>query len=214
MRTAFPLQAPGQPARAPVSYPLVSTLAPLGAVPTAPGCARAHLRNTLGEWNMDGHGEVAELVASELVTNAVEASTDGQGHPVYIDGHMAIVIFRMLANRDGLVLEAWDLAPAVPVVRNAGTYDEDGRGLFLVQTLAYRWDWKVVPDWPGKCVWAEIRLLPMAAGTACRGNAAARVTRRHASSVETSVKREVHASRRWRRDNGQNQPPGSGSRYQ
>ena len=183
MRTVFPLHDPGQRARPPVSYPLVSTLAPLGAVPTAPGCARAHLRNTLSEWNMAGYGEVAELVASELVTNAVEASTDAHGHPVYIGGHMAVVVFRMLAGRERLVLEAWDLAPAVPVVRNAGTDDEHGRGLVLVQALAYRWDWTVVPGWPGKCVWAEIRLLPMAAGTACRGNAAARMTRRHASSA-------------------------------
>src|ERR1700688_2095572 len=79
------------------SYPLVSTMPPLGALATAPGSARAHVRSTLAEWHMSMYEEVAELLSSELVTNAVEASTDGHGSPVYINGHMALVVFRMLA---------------------------------------------------------------------------------------------------------------------
>lgn len=69
---------------------------------------------------------------------------------------MALVIFRMLANRQGLLLEVWDMTPTAPVVQNAGTLDEHGRGMLLVQTLATRWSWKTAPDWPGKYVWAEI----------------------------------------------------------
>lgn len=139
-------------------YPLVSQMTPLGALQTAPGCARAHLRDTLAEWQMTAYEEVAELLTSELVTNAVLASTDEQGHPVYVNGHMAVVIFRMVANPDGLVLEAWDLVPTAPVMRQPGTWDESGRGLLLVHTLAERWDWKTATNWPGKCVWAELRL--------------------------------------------------------
>ena len=99
---------------------------------------------------------MAELLTSELVTNAVEASTDECGRPVYVNGHIALVVFRMLANRDGLVLEVWDMMPTAPEVRQATLNDEHGRGLLLVETLASRWDWRTVPDWPGKCVWAEI----------------------------------------------------------
>ena len=139
-----------------VTYPLISTMPPLGALPTAPGAARAHVRSTLAEWHMATYEEVAILLASELVTNAVEASTDGHGNPVYINGQMALVIFRMLANRKGLLLEVWDMIATAPVVQNAGALDEHGRGMLLVQTLATRWSWKKAPDWPGKCVWAEI----------------------------------------------------------
>jgi hypothetical protein len=60
-------------------YPLVSQMTPLGALTSAPGAARAHLRNTLAEWDMTAVQEVAELLASELITNAVLASADEHG---------------------------------------------------------------------------------------------------------------------------------------
>lgn len=139
-------------------YPLVSQMTPLGALKTAPGCARAHLRDTLAEWQMTAYEEVAELLTSELVANAVLASTDEHGHPVYVNGHLPVIIFRMVASPDGLVLEAWDLVPTAPVMRQPDIWNESGRGLLLVDTLSQRWDWKTTPDWPGKCVWAELRL--------------------------------------------------------
>jgi hypothetical protein len=139
-----------------MSYPLMSQMPPLGALPTAPGTARAHLRNTLAEWGMSTYEEVAELLASELMTNALVASTDSDGEPIYVNGRMAVIIFRMLGYRDALVLEVWDMMPSAPEVRQAGADDEHGRGMFLVETLAYQWGRKVAPDWPGKCVWAEI----------------------------------------------------------
>jgi hypothetical protein len=144
------------PRRTPMSYPLMSQMPPLGALPTAPGTARAHLRNTLAEWGMSTYEEVAELLASELMTNALVASTDSDGEPIYVNGRMAVIIFRMLGYRDALVLEVWDMMPSAPEVRQAGADDEHGRGMFLVETLAYQWGRKVAPDWPGKCVWAEI----------------------------------------------------------
>jgi hypothetical protein len=59
---------------------------------------------------------------------------------------MAIVIFRVLASRDCLLLEVWDLVPTPPTMRQADLCDESGRGLSLVDTLAHRWHWKAVPD--------------------------------------------------------------------
>lgn len=106
---------------------------------------------------MSAFGEVAELLTSELVTNALVASTDSNGAPIYVKGRMAVIIFRMLGYREALVLEVWDMMSSAPEVRQAGELDEHGRGMFLVQTLAYQWGRKVAPDWPGKCVWAEIR---------------------------------------------------------
>jgi anti-sigma regulatory factor (Ser/Thr protein kinase) len=141
----------------PVTYPLVSQMPPLGALATAPGSARAHLRSTLKAWHMSLYQEIAELLTSELVTNAVEASSDGNGQPIYFNGSLPVVIFRMLAYKNSLVLEVWDMTPSAPEVWQADALDEHGRGMFLVETLASRWNWKTAPNWPGKCVWAEIK---------------------------------------------------------
>jgi len=46
----------------------------LGAVPTAPGCARAWTRQILWEWRLTGLSDTAEVIVSELTTNAVLTS--------------------------------------------------------------------------------------------------------------------------------------------
>src|SRR5260221_567669 len=56
------------------AWPLVSALPPLAALPTAPACARGHVRAAAREWGLSDLADTAELVASELVTNAVQAS--------------------------------------------------------------------------------------------------------------------------------------------
>ena len=52
------------------SWPL-STSLPLGALPGATPCARLHARAVLHDWGLDELAEAAELIVSELVTNAV-----------------------------------------------------------------------------------------------------------------------------------------------
>lgn len=140
------------------TWPLSSSMAPLGALPTAPACVRAHIRTTLSEWHMTALADAAELVGSELVTNAVRASTDEHGHPFYLNGRMAVIFVRLLADGTRLVLEVWDMAPTLPVVRRVAPDAENGHGLELVGVLAATWSWKTAPKWPGKCVWAELRL--------------------------------------------------------
>ena len=49
---------------------------PLGALPGAIPCARLHTTAVLWEWGMEALAQPAELAVSELVTNAVRASTD------------------------------------------------------------------------------------------------------------------------------------------
>src|SRR5690242_12541741 len=46
----------------------------LGALPGAVPCARLHTRLVLAEWGLKPPAEAAELVVSELVTNAIRAS--------------------------------------------------------------------------------------------------------------------------------------------
>jgi hypothetical protein len=49
-------------------------LPPLAALPTAPACARGHVRAVACEWGLPELADTAELLASELVTNGVQAS--------------------------------------------------------------------------------------------------------------------------------------------
>jgi two-component sensor histidine kinase len=83
----------------------------------------------------------AELLASELVTNAV---THGSG----------AVRVVMEYDVDGLAVTVSDDEPARPVITDAAPSDTGGRGLRLVDVLAS--DWGVTSDRPGKGVWFRL----------------------------------------------------------
>ena len=70
--TGPPRPCHGPPGQVPSRPPHV--VLDLGAVPTAPGCARAWTREILWEWGAAGLADTAELLASELVTNSLKAS--------------------------------------------------------------------------------------------------------------------------------------------
>src|ERR1700751_798702 len=86
------------------SWPL-STSLPLGALPGATPCARLHARAVLAEWGLDDLAEAAELIVSELVTNAVRASTGPDGPPRYDGAGMPVVVLRMASNHVKLLVE-------------------------------------------------------------------------------------------------------------
>jgi len=137
------------------SWPL-STSLPLGALPGATPCARLHARAVLTEWNLGDLTEAAELIVSELVTNAVRASTGEDGSPRYDRASMPVVVLRMASDRIRLLIEVWDAIPGAPATGHPGPEDEGGRGLMLVEAMCDRWHWQTVPGWPGKVVWAEL----------------------------------------------------------
>ena len=58
------------------SWPLSSAMPPLAALPTVPALVRAFVSAMLRAWHMDSLTEDAELIASELASHAVAASTD------------------------------------------------------------------------------------------------------------------------------------------
>ena len=136
-------------------WPLSDSLL-LGALPTAPSCARSHIRLVLAEWKMAALTDAAALVVSELVTNSVRASAGTDGHPLHRDGVLAALRLRIFADGTLLVLEVWDTIPAAPAARLAGPDDEGGRGLWLVDMMTDRWGWTTAHGWPGKVVWAEL----------------------------------------------------------
>ena len=116
--------------------------------------ARLHARQMLWEW---GIGEVArdlELLVSELVTNALNASLAmGQDLPIRL---------WLLSNDTRVVISVWDGNPRPPVRANGGGAAESGRGLVLVEALSDRWDWFAHEGLGGKVVWCELSRKIMA----------------------------------------------------
>jgi anti-sigma regulatory factor (Ser/Thr protein kinase) len=137
------------------AWPLQAHLE-LAALPTAPGCARDHVRSLAHEWGLPGLADTAELLVSELVTNAVQAS-----ERLKIRADLAIVpVVGLWVTSDGIsmVLHVWDANPEIPVLKDFAADDENGRGLFLVETLSK--DWAVDCKADGKVVWCLITAEP------------------------------------------------------
>jgi anti-sigma regulatory factor (Ser/Thr protein kinase) len=120
----------------------------LGAVPTAPACARAWTRQILWEWRQAGLSDTSEVIVSELTTNAMLASR-----------REGTAFFRLILTLDHgeLAILVRDFSPGIPQPGNAGADDESGRGLFLVQAMSSRSGCYLADDGtPGKVVWAVI----------------------------------------------------------
>lgn len=119
----------------------------LGAVPTAPSCARGHVRTVLLEWGLSGLSDTAELITSELVTNAVRAS-DG------LNPGVAPVRLWLVRDRTSIVMHVWDGSDSMPVRQPPDPDLESGRGLAVVENLSS--DWGAYRESAGKVVWARV----------------------------------------------------------
>lgn len=126
--------------------PLQSRL-DLGAYTSAVPCARAHTTAVLHEWGLPHLTDDAELIVSELVTNAVEASADG------LAAHVSL---RLAADNAHLRIEVWDGSPRLPAPEPHAIDSDSGRGFELVSMLASNIG--VIPDHDrgGKTVWALV----------------------------------------------------------
>ncbi|WP_436790151.1 SpoIIE family protein phosphatase [Yinghuangia sp. YIM S10712] len=104
--------------------------------------ARAVVGGQLAAWGLDALAVTTELVASELVTNAIRHATG----PIRL---------RLIRDR-ALICEISDGSSTSPRLRRARNEDEGGRGLFLVSQLTDRWGTRYTSD--GKVIWTEQRL--------------------------------------------------------
>ncbi|MBQ0995596.1 SpoIIE family protein phosphatase [Streptomyces sp. RK62] len=105
---------------------------------------RKQVVEQIERWNLTEATFTAELVVSELVTNAIRYGT----HPIRL---------RLIHDATTLICEVSDTSHTAPHLRRAKTYDEGGRGLLLVAQLTQRWGSRHTAD--GKTIWAEIGLL-------------------------------------------------------
>ena len=110
--------------------------------PAAVAGVRAGALRQLEEWGMEDVAFTAELVLSELITNAIRHATG----PIRL---------QLIRDR-GLICEVSDTSSTSPHLRYATTTDEGGRGLFLVAQFAERWGTRYTSG--GKVIWAELAL--------------------------------------------------------
>ncbi|WP_425086138.1 SpoIIE family protein phosphatase [Streptomyces hainanensis] len=102
--------------------------------------ARAEAGRQLSRWGLTDLTMTAELLVSELVTNAIR----------YASGPVRLRLIRQSV----LTCEVADTSSTSPRLRHPRTLDEGGRGLFLVAQLARRWGTRYVGE--GKTIWAEL----------------------------------------------------------
>ncbi|MFE0458512.1 SpoIIE family protein phosphatase [Kitasatospora sp. NPDC058965] len=106
------------------------------------GRARRFVRHTLDGWGLATLVDQAELLTSELVTNAL----------VHAGAPTQLRLFRNQA----LTVEVSDVDGHAPRLRRALEDDEGGRGMHLVNEMAHRWGSRATPR--GKLVWFELEL--------------------------------------------------------
>ncbi|MGX5211549.1 SpoIIE family protein phosphatase [Streptomyces violaceus] len=111
--------------------------------PAEAGRARAVVREQLHDWGLAKLVTPAELLVSELVTNAVRHS---HARPVEL----------RLVRGDTLLCEVDDDDHELPTLLSSGSLDEGGRGLRVVSTLSR--EWGASRTKAGKTVWFELTL--------------------------------------------------------
>lgn len=126
------------------------------ALPTAASCARLHTKAILAEWDLGDLLDDAEIVVSELVSNALIASVAGEDLAASRAGHPALIRLWLLGEASRLVIVVWDAISQLPALTRAAALDEHGRGL-LVSALGSGWGCYRRPGVAGKFTWAEFR---------------------------------------------------------
>jgi anti-sigma regulatory factor (Ser/Thr protein kinase) len=133
---------------------------------TAPRRARRHTVEFARRWGLDDLVDAAELLVSELMTNALEASEEGlrddEGRPRFgVSALVAplelrlVVEHRVEARR--LRIEVRDHNPKLPpaLVDDPELSSESGRGLMLIDAYADFWGYHRLPA-GGKVVWCVV----------------------------------------------------------
>ena len=124
----------------------------LGAQPESVKAGRDFTRVTLGLWDMEALTDLAELVVSELLTNAVRHGVPSARKIV----SQHCVRLRLLAQAPFVMCMVTDPGHGIPVLRDSDLASECGRGLTVVEACCVRWGWHLL-DEGGKVVWALLR---------------------------------------------------------
>ena len=118
--------------------------------PASPRSAREFTHATLTGWRLSALTEDAEMVVSELVTNAVR-------HGLADERHAPVLQLVLLKHERRLVVVVTDPGDQVPRLAERGDFAETGRGLRIVAALSGSWGWAPLVT-GGKAVWASFDL--------------------------------------------------------
>jgi hypothetical protein len=111
----------------------------LSAGPAAAAQARGEVRAAIRGWDVPVEEDIAVLLTSELVTNAIRNEAGG-------------TVLLIIACCGGeLRVDVYDTSGSLPVVVDAAAGAETGRGLMLVATLSADWGFYRTPA--GKAVY-------------------------------------------------------------
>ncbi|HLV73382.1 ATP-binding protein [Actinomadura hallensis] len=102
--------------------------------------ARDTVRAALEGWDREDVDGDLELIASELVTNAIRHANS-----------VRLVVY--LPDEKTAMVEVWDDNPQGPTAPVPDLHAEGGRGLMLVGALSCSWGWRATAD--GKVTWAR-----------------------------------------------------------
>jgi anti-sigma regulatory factor (Ser/Thr protein kinase) len=123
---------------------------------------------TLNAWRLGNLAPDAELVVSELLTNAVRA-TQTAASPLMLGPQpvVPVVVLYLATDADWLWVLVWDCCPESPQCRGHGSGadgdrepdpdSENGRGLEIVDAVSDRWGTCSAAG-VGKVVWAQLGL--------------------------------------------------------
>jgi len=111
----------------------------LTAGPAAAGEARRQVRAAICAWDLPVDPDVAVLLTSELVTNAIRHEVTG------------IVMLAITCSCGQLRVDVHDTSRSWPMLADAAADAEVGRGLMLVSTLSAEWGFYRTPA--GKAVY-------------------------------------------------------------
>jgi anti-sigma regulatory factor (Ser/Thr protein kinase) len=143
--------APTRPNRT-TALPLLARHAfriPLLADLTAAASARAVIEDVIRAWRVPVDADVAVLLTSELVTNAVTHGTKETGNFVLLAAACDAAVLRVDVHDGSGDLPVLDIAPADA---------ETGRGLLLVTSLSA--EWGSYRTSAGKAVYFTLELQP------------------------------------------------------
>jgi anti-sigma regulatory factor (Ser/Thr protein kinase) len=152
--SAWQAARPGQP------RPLDAGTLTLVTLPTSPFWARCYTRTFLGSCKgiIPDTAETAELLVSELVTNAVRFAGDPARPLRYTERADASLISLSLRHfRETLLIEVHDTDTSPPIRSRPDDDAENGRGLVLIDALSTEWSY-FFPPGGGKVVYCILAL--------------------------------------------------------
>jgi anti-sigma regulatory factor (Ser/Thr protein kinase) len=117
------------------------------SIPESVRIARLHVRAALGFHGLGEYADDAEIITSELVTNAVQHVRDDG------TGTIVVTLARVL-NPAAVTVVVSDSSSQGPIRRDTPAGSDHGRGLQIVEALSAHWGWRQEDG--GKTVFAVL----------------------------------------------------------